>query len=154
MEGGVWSHPTIIQAIKANPVNTETSWMTPITSYLQWGTLPSDQHKARRLKVHVSRFIILQGTLYKRGFSLPYLQCLAPVETEYVLKEINEGVCGNHSGARSLSKKIIKAGYYWPSIQTDANVFVWHCDKCQRFANLLHSPSEELTPMTAPWLFA
>uniref|UniRef100_A0A2N9EL99 Uncharacterized protein n=1 Tax=Fagus sylvatica TaxID=28930 RepID=A0A2N9EL99_FAGSY len=29
-----------------------------------------------------------------------------------------------------------------------------HCDKCQRFANLVHSPPEELTPMTAPWPFA
>uniref|UniRef100_A0A2N9ES18 Uncharacterized protein n=1 Tax=Fagus sylvatica TaxID=28930 RepID=A0A2N9ES18_FAGSY len=45
-------------------------------------------------------------------------------------------------------------GYYWPSIQADANVLVRHYDKCQRFANLLHSPSEELTPMTSPWPFA
>ena len=36
----------------------------------------------------------------------------------------------------------------------DANPFVQQCDKCQRFTNLLHSPSEKLTPMTAPWPFA
>ena len=35
----------------------------------------------------------------------------------------------------------------------DANKFVQHCDKCQWFANLLHSPPEVWTPMTAPWLF-
>uniref|UniRef100_A0A2N9H9Y5 Uncharacterized protein n=1 Tax=Fagus sylvatica TaxID=28930 RepID=A0A2N9H9Y5_FAGSY len=28
------------------------------------------------------------------------------------------------------------------------------CDKCQRFGNLIHSPPETLTPMTAPWPFA
>ena len=28
------------------------------------------------------------------------------------------------------------------------------CDKCQRFSNFIRQPSEELTPMTAPWPFA
>ena len=97
---------------------------------------------------------MLHHLLYKKGFSLPYFRCLTPAQAEYVLKEIHEGICGNHSGARSLSKKIIRVGYYWPSIQVDANAFVQRCNKCQRFANLLHSPLEELTPMTAPWPFA
>ncbi len=127
--------------------------MTPIISYLQEGILPNNHHEASRIKVRASRFIMLQGILYKRNFSLPYLRCLAPAEAEYVLKEIHEGICENHSRARSLSKKIIRAGYYWSSIQMDTNKLFQHWDKCQRFANLLHSPSEELTPMTAPWPF-
>jgi hypothetical protein len=48
-----------IQTIEVNPNNIETSWMTPIISYLQEGILPSDWHEARRLKVRASRFIIL-----------------------------------------------------------------------------------------------
>jgi hypothetical protein len=71
-----------------------------------------------------------------------------------VLREIHEGICGNHSGTWSLTKKVVQAGYYWPSIQANADLLVRHCDKCQRFANLHHSPSEELTPMTSPWPFA
>ena len=143
-----------LQTIEENPIETETCWTTPIISYLERGTLPNDCHEARRIKVCASRFTILQGTQYKKGFSLPYLRCLAPEEAEYVLREIHEGICGNHSGARLLSKKVIRAGYYWPSIQADANLLVRHCDKCQQFANLLHSPSEELTPMSSPWPFA
>ena len=27
------------------------------------------------------------------------------------------------------------------------------CDKCQRFSNLIRQPSEELTPIIAPWPF-
>ncbi len=83
-----------IRAMEVNLVETETCWMTPITSYLHRGTLPDDLHEARKIEVHASRFIILQGTLYKRGFSLPYLRCLAPTEAEYVLREIHEGICG------------------------------------------------------------
>ena len=143
-----------LQVTELNPVNTEISWMMPIISYLQGGALPDDRHKARRLKVRASRFLMLQGILYKRSFSLPYLRCLAPDEAKYVMREIHEGICGNHSGARALQKKIIRAGYYWPTMQADTNRFVQHCDKCQRFANLLHSPPEILTPMTTPWPFA
>uniref|UniRef100_A0A2N9EVJ5 Uncharacterized protein n=1 Tax=Fagus sylvatica TaxID=28930 RepID=A0A2N9EVJ5_FAGSY len=143
-----------LQTTEMNPVHTETSWMTPIISYLQRGTLPDNRHEARRLKVRASRFLMLQGTLYKRGFSLPYLRCLAPDEASYVMREIHEGICGDHSGARALQRKIVRAGYYWPSMKADACQFVQRCDKCQRFANHLHSPPAVLVPMTAPWPFA
>jgi ribonuclease HI len=113
-----------LQAIEMNLVHTEVSWMTPIVSYLQGGTLPNNRHEARRLKVRDSRFLMLQGTLYKRGLSLPYLRCLAPDEASYVMREIHEGICGNYSGARALQRKIVRAGYYWPSMQADANRFV------------------------------
>ena len=36
----------------------------------------------------------------------------------------------------------------------DAQAYVKSCDKCQRFSNFIRQPSEELTPMTAPWPFA
>uniref|UniRef100_A0A2N9FPR8 Integrase catalytic domain-containing protein n=1 Tax=Fagus sylvatica TaxID=28930 RepID=A0A2N9FPR8_FAGSY len=137
------SRPSNNQAYRTtevNPIHAEISWMTPIISYLREGTLPDNRHEARRLKVRASRFLMLQGTLYKRGFSLPYLRCLAPDEANYVMREIHEGVCGDHSGARALQRKIVRAGYYWPSMKADTYQFVQHCDKCQRFANLLHSP--------------
>ena len=35
----------------------------------------------------------------------------------------------------------------------DAQAYVKTCDKCQRFSNFIRQPSEELTPMTAPWPF-
>ena len=63
-----------LKTTEVNLVHTETSWMTPIISYLQGGILPDDRHEAKQLKVHASWFIMLQGTLYKRGFSLPYPQ--------------------------------------------------------------------------------
>ena len=97
---------------------------------------------------------MLQGILYKRSFSLPYLRCLAPDEAKYIMREIHEGICGNHSRARALQKKIIRAGYYWPSMQADTNNFVQYCDKCQRFTNILHSPPKVLVPMTSTWPFA
>ena len=97
---------------------------------------------------------MLQGILYKRSFSLPYLRCIAPDEVKYVMREIHEGIYDNHSRARALQKKIVRADYYWPSMQADTNNFVQYYDKCQQFANILHSPLEALVPMMTTWPFA
>ena len=70
------------------------------------------------------------------------------------MREIHEGVYENHSGGRSLVHKLIRAGYYWPTMLKDTQAYVRSCDKCQRFSNFIRQPSEELTPMTAPWPFA
>ena len=102
----------------------------PLISYLKNGMLPDGKDAVRRLKVLASRFVLIKDVLYKRGFSCPYLRCLVPEEAEYVMREIHKGICGNHSGARSLVHKLIRAGYYWPTMQKDVDAYVKTCDKC------------------------
>ena len=116
--------------------------------------LPNEKDAARKLKVQALRFVLIKDVLYKRGFSRQYLRCLGSKGADYIMKEVHEGICANNSGARSLVHKLIRAGYYWPTMQKDAQAYVKTCDKCQRFSNAIRQPSEELTPMTALWLFA
>ena len=129
-------------------------WTTLIVSYLKNRMLPEDRNASCKLKVQSSRFVLIGDVLYKRGFSCPYLRCLAHAETNYVMREVDEGVCGNHSGAHSLVHKPIRVGYYWPTMQKDTQSYVKACDKCQRFSNIIREPSKELTPMSAPWPFS
>ena len=82
--------------------------------------LPNGKDAARKLKVQASLFVLIKDILYKKGFSHPYLRCLGPEEADYVMREVHEGICENHSGARSLVQKLIRVGYYWPTIQKDA----------------------------------
>ena len=131
-------------------VDSESNWTTPLISYLKTGVLPDRNDATRKLKVQASRFVLIKDVLYKRGFSQPYLRCLSHEEADYVLREVHEGIYGNHSWARSLVHKLIRVGYYWPIMLKDAQTYVKACDKCQRFSNFIRQPSEELTPMTAP----
>ena len=85
---------------------------------------------------------------------MPYLRCLDAEEARYVLEEINKGVCGNHTAGRSLAHKVTRQGYYWLNLSKDTREFARRCDKCQRFANVPHQPSENLTSVTSPWPFA
>ena len=135
-------------------VNSEKNWTTPLIAYLRSGILPDEKKATRKLKVQASRFVLIRDVLYKRGFSRPYLRCLVHDEADYVMREVHEGIYGNHSEAWSLAHKLIRVGYYWPTMLKDAQTYVRGCKKCQRFSNLIRQPSKDLTPMTAPWPFA
>ena len=135
-------------------IGSDENWMTPIVGYLKEGKLPQGRDEARKLRIKSTKYVLMDEVLYKKGFSQPYLRCLAPDEANYVLREIHERAYGNHSRARSLVHKVVRAGYYWPTIQANAKAYVKVCDQCQRFSNVPRQPSEYLTPMMAPWPFA
>ena len=134
-------------------VEGEENWMTPILLYLKDGRLSEDKDKARRLRIKAAKYVFIDEVLYKRGFSQPYLRCLALDKSNYVLREVYEGACGNHSEARALVHKVVHAGYYWPTIQADAKAYVKVCDQCQRFSNIPRQPSEYLTSIMVPLPF-
>ncbi|WJX34365.1 hypothetical protein P8452_22487 [Trifolium repens] len=96
---------------------------------------------------------MLGDKLYKRGFSGPIMLCVSQEEAKGILEEIHEGSCGSHIGARALAGKILRAGFYWPELHSDAARYVKTCDKCQRFANLHYAPGEPLKSVISPWPF-
>ncbi|KAI5321961.1 hypothetical protein L3X38_031033 [Prunus dulcis] len=139
---------------EACAVRYEDTWMSPIYVYLTNGTLPEDKAQARKLRYRSARYTVINDVLYKRGYTTPYLKCLTAEQGEYILREIHSGVCGDHSGSRSLAYKAFRQGYFWPTMHQDANSLVKRCDKCQRFGNVPHIPAEPLTPIVSPWPFA
>ncbi|XP_075645216.1 uncharacterized protein LOC142616217 [Castanea sativa] len=144
----------LIDVVDVQEIGFESNWTTLLVSYLKDGTLPDGKEAARKLKVQAARFVLIKDVLYKRGFSRPYLRCLGPEEVDYIMREVHEGICSNHSGLQSLVHKLIKVGYCWPTMQKDAQIYVKACNKCQRFKNIIKLRMEELTPITAPWPFA
>ena len=115
---------------EVSPVMSEPSWMDPIWDYLIEGLLPKDLKEASKLRSRSTRFIIHRGALYKRGFFTPILKCIAKEDTDYVLREVHEGVWGNHIEARALAGKVLRQGYYWPTMLRDATELVRKCKVC------------------------
>ena len=103
---------------EVHQIGGEENWITPIVIYLKDERLPEDKDKdkARKLTIRAAKYVLIDEVLYKWGFSQPYLRCLALDESNYVLREIHEGVCGNHSGVKALVHKVARVGYYWPTI--------------------------------------
>ncbi|XP_074355311.1 uncharacterized protein LOC141694190 [Apium graveolens] len=123
-------------------ISSPDNWMTPYIAYLRDGTLPKDQNKARYLKYKDARFFLEDNQLYRRTFSAPTLKCIDPDETDYCLREVHEGIYGDHLAAKALAYKVIRKGYYWPTIHADTITYVKKCTKCQKFSNVpKQSPS-------------
>ena len=134
-------------------IEGEENWMTPIIAYLRDGSLPEERDEARKLMVRSTKYVLIDEVLYKRGICQPYLRCLTPDEANYVLRKVHEGAYGNHSGAKALIHKVIRASYYWLTIQADAKAYLKVCDQCQHFGNVPRRPSKYLILMMAPWSF-
>ncbi|XP_074361662.1 uncharacterized protein LOC141701928 [Apium graveolens] len=78
--------------------NLGPTWMTHILAYIKEGSLRDEKNEERRIRYKAARYVIYDGVLYKRGFSVPLLKYLDGDECNYILREIYEGICGNHSG--------------------------------------------------------
>ncbi|XP_065633213.1 uncharacterized protein LOC136069064 [Quercus suber] len=134
LEMEVQKHPSI-EEVFTFAIQGTSSWMTPIISFLQDGHLPQDVEEAKKVKKRAFRFMILNDTLYKGGFSMPYLKCVNEEEAKYILEEIHERVCGDHTSSRSL---------------VDVRELVKKCNKCQRFGNVQRLLAKKLTTISSP----
>lgn len=94
--------------------------MTPIRNYLHHGILPK-HYKERGTPTHQSaHYLLMDEVLYRRGFSVPFLRCVARGNALQVLSSVHEGECGDHIGGQTLAKKILRRDYYWPTLDQDA----------------------------------
>ncbi|XP_022158591.1 uncharacterized protein LOC111025048 [Momordica charantia] len=118
----ILDNPSILEPNLMVVDTPEPSWMDPIMEFIK-GNPPQDSKAHKKMVQKVARFILRDGALYRRGFSLPLLKCVTLEDGNYIIREIHEGVCGNHSGARSLSVEVVRQGYYWPTVDQDAKQF-------------------------------
>ena len=110
---------------------TSLSWMDPIAQYINTGELPNEKDKAHKVRVQYARFSLIDQQLFKRCLDGPYLKCLTTEQGQFVLAELHEGICGNHSGGRTLARRAYTQGYYWLTMKSDAVDYVRKCDRCQ-----------------------
>ncbi|XP_074362687.1 uncharacterized protein LOC141702959 [Apium graveolens] len=114
--------------------------MTPILAYIHKRTLPEDKFKARRLRYQTARYVVYDEVLYKRGFNQPLLRYVDEEEGNYILREVHEGICGNHSGGLLVGDESFASRVLLVYNERGCWNFVRACDRCQRFANYSSMP--------------
>ncbi|XP_014522936.1 uncharacterized protein LOC106779357 [Vigna radiata var. radiata] len=102
----------------------------------------------------IARFTFIGDDLYRRGYTTPLLKCLSSEEAKYVMQELHHEICGSHSGKRTFRAKILRAGFYWPTIEQDYKEFVQKCISCQSHGHDTRIPPSELMGIISPWPFA
>ena len=86
-----------------------------------------------------TNFAIIANKLYRRGIDGILCRCVDYTEVPDILKACHDNACGGHFSGRLTRQKILRAGYYWPTLFADAEAYAKKSDACQRYArNDLH----------------
>ena len=95
-----------VNMVQINQVRAGPSWMDSITQFLKEDILPEEKIEADKIRKKATSYWLSEDSkLYRRSFSGPYLLCVHPDQTESLLEEIHERICGSHIGGRSLAHR-------------------------------------------------
>jgi len=86
--------------------------------YLKWfkeGEEPTDMEAKGVLRKNANKYNLIQGILYREGFSMSLLRCVDELEKVRIVQDVHEGLCGNHIEGRSLIVKILRVVFYGPN---------------------------------------
>ncbi|XP_070003531.1 uncharacterized protein [Nicotiana sylvestris] len=116
----------VVEEADGNP------WFHDINEYLAKGEYPKLANPTQKctLRRLSNNFIHNRGILYIRTPDLGLLRCVDAKKASKLLEEIHVGTCGPHMNGFVLAKKILKAGYFWMTIETDCIQNVRKCHRC------------------------
>ena len=137
-------------------ISTLNPWYGDIIIYLQTSSFRPDVSKdARRRIRHQSQpYRIIGDTLYRLGADSVLRRCLTLEEVKRVLNDCHSSACGGHMSGYSTAQKILRAGYFWPSIFKDCILAIRSCHECQIYQRKMHVPSTPLHPVVTVGPFA
>jgi len=75
-------------------------------------------------------------------------------ESKFTDYKIHEGSFGTHANGHAMARKILRAGYYWMTMEADCCKHAKKCHKCQIYADKIHVPPNTLNVLSSPWPFS
>ena len=89
--------------------------------------------KARSVKLKSSRYCIINGFLYWKDPGGVLLNCLLEIEVREKMNEFHKKDCGGHLLWKTTTYKILRVGFYWPTLFPDVYKETSTCHECQIF---------------------
>jgi hypothetical protein len=106
-----------------------------------------EKRKTRALKLKVVRYCLIDQALYWKDPLGVFLRCLDPQEAQKVMFGFHSGLCGGHHFWKTTTHKILRDGYYWPTLFPDVCREIRACIKCQKFSGKQQLKSLPLKPV-------
>jgi hypothetical protein len=130
-------------------ITSSDPWYGDILVYLQNLKCPTfasrDEH--RRICHQAKNYLILEDALYCRGIDSILCRCLTHEEVEIVLNNCHIGACGGHMSRLETTQKILRAGYFWPTLIKDCVELVKKCHPCQIFSRKMRAHPTPMFPV-------
>lgn len=130
-------------------LNDAESLFADIIYYLKNGYAPSnlDHTKKRALRLKAKQYQLVNNVLFRINYDFVLLRCLEKSEAEKVLQELHDGLAGGHYIGDATAHKILRAGYYWPTLFKDSHNYVRKFQVCQTTTRRQKKPSLLLQPV-------
>ena len=106
-----------------------------------------DRAKRRQYRLQSIHYVIVDGILFRKDFNGALLRCIDIDQAKRMIKELHDGPDGGHFLARKIAVKIMRVGYYWPSLFHDCHRYVRKCEKCTFFSGKQKLVSLPLHPI-------
>ena len=119
-------------------------YISPNPNILGQSYLKTDRH---RIRYQSQQYNIIGDTLYHRGADSIFRRCLTLQEAEKALNDCHSGACGGHMSGYATAQKILRAGYFWPSMFKDCITAVQKCHNCQIYDRKMRAPPAPLHPI-------
>ena len=78
--------------------------------------------------------------MYKKNHDMVLLRCVDVIEPQKIIREVHERSFGTHTNGHAMARKMLRAGYYWLTIETDYYNYVRKYHKCQTYADNINAP--------------
>ena len=131
------------------PTSTN-SWYNHIKYYLTHGSSPNhlDARKKQDLRLKSTQYQLIDSVLFWMNYDKVLLRCLEKDDVEHILIELHDGPAGSHFNEDTTAHKILRAGYYWPTLFKGAHAHARKCQICQVNAGREIRPTFPLQPVT------
>lgn len=131
-------------------------WFHDIKCYLQNQEYPinASSKDSKTLRKLASSFFLNGEVLHKRNHDMVLLRYVDNREAEFLIKEIHEGSFGTLANGHTMGKNILRAGYYWLTMEADCFIYVKKYHKCQIYADRMHVPPTPLNVIFVLWPFS
>ena len=107
----------------------EGEWYSDILQYLKDGIYPpsADKNDQLTIKRMSTNYIICGKRLYRRSYDGIHLLCMTAEEAQQIIEEVHKSSYGPHMNAYMLSRKIMRQGYYWNTMEANCVAHVRRC---------------------------
>uniref|UniRef100_A0A2N9H0J4 Integrase catalytic domain-containing protein n=1 Tax=Fagus sylvatica TaxID=28930 RepID=A0A2N9H0J4_FAGSY len=131
-------------------------WYYDIKRFIQDREYPSraTENEKKYIRRMAFQFFLSGEILYKRTHDATLLRCVDAEEANQLIQEMHAGLMGAHANGPFLARKIMRAGYYWLTMERDCIRHVQTCHKCQMYQNSKNAPPQYLHTMASPWPFS
>jgi hypothetical protein len=78
-----------------------------------------------------NQYVLIADILFTKNYDGILLRCVDENQAQEQMREFHEGICSGNFSPTATAHKIIRVGFYWPSIFRDSYATIRKRVSCQ-----------------------